>query len=541
VALLGTLGLIAGILAACGPTATPTQAPAQATQAPEAAAPTTAPEVVAPTTAPAPAGGPQRGGVLKHALATPGNLDPAFLNSISDDEIGRQWHDFFVYVDEDNQPDPERSLAASWKSNPDGTVWDFELRQGVKFHDGKELTAEDILFTFNRLRDEKIGAATVSLYANIADIKAVDDYNIQFTLKTSNPDFLLDLGDYHALVMDSNTKDFVTEFNGTGPWMIDSYLPEDRLVFKANPNYWMMGEDGKPLPYMDGMEYIFLNEASAQVEALRGGQVDWINYVDPEFVEPLKGDPDIVVATKTGNFHYAIHLRSDRKPADDVRVRQAIKLATDRQAILDTVALGMGTIGHDTPIGPSYGDFYLNAPDMERDVEKAKALLAEAGYPDGVTIELATMNALSAPAIATVWKEQLAEAGITVDIKTMPVDVYYTDVWLESDFGITDWGGRPYPQPYLQLAYMSDSPWSSSHFQDKELDELAVAAGKELDHAKRVEYYHQVQEILMDRGGVIVPFFQDGILAYRANVKPGIAPAALAAAEDLRRVWLEQP
>jgi ABC-type transport system substrate-binding protein len=115
--------------------------------------------VVTATPGPAPAAGPVRGGVLKHAVEAPGNLDPAFFSSIGDDEIGRQWHDFLVYVDEDSQPDPERSVAASWEANQDGTVWTFEIRQGIKFHDGKDLTADDIVFTFNRLRDPQVGAA----------------------------------------------------------------------------------------------------------------------------------------------------------------------------------------------------------------------------------------------------------------------------------------------------------------------------------------------------------------------------------------------
>jgi len=528
------------MLSACGPKEEATEEPAApATEKPAAPA-TEEPieEPVQPTEVPAPSG-PVRGGILKHAVEAPNNLDPAFLSSIGDDTIGRQWHDFLVYVDEDNQPDFERSLASSWEASEDGKVWTFKLREGVTFHDGKPFTANDIVFTFDRLRDEDIGAATVSMYANILDIEALDDYTVRFTLENSNPDFLLDLGDYHALVMDSETEDFQTEFNGTGPWMIEEYLPEDRLVFKRNPNYWMMGEDGEPLPYADGMEFLFLSEPSAQVEALRGGQVHWINYVPPEYVDVLEDDPNTEVAFKAANFHYVIHMRSDVEPASDIRVRQAIKLATDRQALADIVAPGFSIIGHDTPIGPAYGDFYLDVPPLERDVEKAKELLAEAGYPDGLEIELTVMDAVSAPTIATVWKEQLAEAGITVNIQMIPIDVYYGDVWLECDFGITDWGGRPYPQPYMNLAYMCDAPWNESHYCDEELDALALAAGSEMDHDKRVELYHQIQEIFMERGGVIIPFFQQSILAYRSNLI-GMKPAALAAAVDTRRVYLEE-
>jgi peptide/nickel transport system substrate-binding protein len=546
--LLGlSLAGASALAAQCAPTPTappatppPTEAPKPtATPVPTATSKPTDTPVPAPTATLVPAAGPKRGGIMKHALHAPGNLDPAFESSIADDEIGRQWHDFLVYLDEDNKPDKERSLATGWESNADGTVWTFEVRKGVTFHNGKDCTAKEVVFTFDRLRNKDVGSAAVALYASIKEIKALDDYHIRFTLDKSNPDLPLDLGDYHALIMDSEAKDFKTDKNGTGPWMIESYLPEDRLVFKRNPNYWLTAEDGKPLPYMDGMEYIFMNEPSAQVEALRGGQVHWINYVDPQFVSPLQADPNVKVAMKTGNFHYVIHMRCDKAPTNDNRVRQALKLATDRSAMLQTVALGLGDSGRDTPIGPSYGDYYLDVPEPKRDVAKAKALLAEAGYPNGLEIELTCMNSLSAPAIATVWKEQLKEAGVTVNIKLIPIDVYYTDVWLQCDFGITDWGGRAYPQPYLQLAYISTATWNSSHFKDEELDKLAEAAGKEMDHATRVELYHKIQQIFMERGGIIVPFFQKSVLAYRINVKPSIVPAALAAAEDFRRVWLE--
>jgi len=529
---------VSTLLAACAPkpTAEPTKVPVVPTEAPaEPTATSVPPTEVAEI-------GPKRGGILKHAVhPSSGNFDPAFLSNVADDEIAQQFHDKFVYLDDDAQPDPDRSLAMGWESNEDGTVWIFELREGVTFHNGKDLTAKDVVFTYNRLCDPDIGAPTVSLYANIKEIEALDDYHIRFTLETTNPDLPLDLGEPYGTVVDSDVEDFTTNFNGTGPFMIETYLLEDRIVFKRNPNYWMADEGGHSLPYLDGMEFIFLAEASAQVEALRGGQVHWINYLPPEYVETIEADPDIEIAVKTGNFHYVIHMRSDRPPANDNRVRQALKLATDRSALLESAALGYGVSGRDTPIGPVYGDYYLDVPEPKRDIEKAKALLAEAGYPDGLEIELVTPEIGSVPGIATVWKEQIAEAGITANVRLSPIDFYYgSGEWLECDFGITDWAGRSYPQIYLQLAYQSESSWNESHFQDEELDMLIKAAGQEMDHARRVELYHEIQEIFIERGPIIVPFFMDSMLAYRSDVKPGITMPFLAAIVDLRRVWLEE-
>jgi len=292
---------------------------------------------------------PQRGGVLTHALPPINTLDPAFLNSIADDEVGRTWHDFLVYVDANNQPDWRRSLASGYEVNEEGTVWTFHIRENVLFHDGRPLSAEDIVFTFDRLRDPDVGSATVDLYSNMLKIEAVDDHTVRFTLEKPNPDFLTyDLNDYHALIMDRFTTDFETQWNGTGPFMIEKYIPEDRLVMKRNPNYWVNDENGESLPYLNGYEFIFLSDPSAQVEALQAGQADWINYVSPEFVQPLEADPTITLVTKHSNVHYVIHMRADAEPTNDVRVRQAIKAATDNQEMLEVVGLGYGTVGNNS-------------------------------------------------------------------------------------------------------------------------------------------------------------------------------------------------
>ncbi len=526
--------IVSVLLSACGGAAPAAETPAAeqpATEQPAAEQPPTEAPVVSD----------KYGGILRHATYAVTVLDPAFLTSVPDDEAARQWHDFLVYIGEDNAPDPARSIAESWEYSEDGLTWTFKLRQGVLFHDGREMTSKDVKFTFDRLRDPEIGAATVALYSNIADITAPDDYTVVFTLKNPNPDFLKDLGDYHALIVDSNGKDFATEWNGTGPFILKSYTPEDRIVFERNPNYWMKDADGNQLPYLDGMEFIFMGDTTAQVEALRGGQIDYLIYLPSEYVAVLEGD-GIPVYQSPSNTAYVLRMRSDRGPAQDNKVRQALKLATDNEAILQGAFQGLGSLGGFTPFGPIYGEFYLDEPAPARDVEKAKALLAEAGYPDGLTIEMTCQEPSPVPAMCTIWKEQLAEAGVTVNINVVPADVYYgaDNLWLEADFAITDWGSRPYPQPYLDLAYTCNAKWNESHWCDEELDTLAAQAAKELDPAKRVEQYLQIQRIFNERGPIIVPFFVNNLWATAPNLK-GVTPTmGLGTSLDLRQVYFEK-
>ena len=523
--LLAVSGATASTLAACAgsPPPQPTAAPGGPGQ------PTTAPAAVG-TAAPA-ASGPKKGGVLKRGWQPPTTLDPALQTNVNEIAAVAQMYDWFVWIDEKNQPAP--ALATGWESSKDGTTWTFELRKGVTFHNGKPLTTDDVIFTFNRLKDKTIGAATADLYANISEIKAVDASHIQFVLAKPNPDLPADLGDYHAAVVASDTKDFKSTFNGTGPFMMDKFSPEDRAIFKRNPNYWMSG-----LPYLDGVQDLYAPQLTSHVEALRAGELHMVMGVPAELAETLKKEGKTTLLEGQTNMHFAIRMRCDRGAAKDPRVRQALKLATDRSAILQAARLGYGVTGRDTPIGPAFGDYYLNVPEPKRDVAKAKALLQEAGVAN-LQITLMAQNSFDVPKIATVWKEQLAEAGVTVDINVVPVDTYYQDDgWLQVDYGITDWGSRATPQPYLQLAYMTGAKWNETHWSDAELDQLATQAGSEMDHAKRVDLYKKIQQIFIDRGPIIVPYFEKSIVATLPTVK-GVAVHPDYSRSTMRSVYIE--
>ncbi|GAB4248448.1 MAG: ABC transporter substrate-binding protein [Thermoleophilia bacterium] len=468
------------------------------------------------TTAPAAV---KTGGVLKVGSQAATNLDPHFSTSIADIMLNHQVYDWLVEIDSKNQPAP--GLATKWDS-PDGKVWTFELRSGVKFHNGADFTADDVVYTFNRLRDEKVGAPTVALYKNITDIKATDPTHVVFTLATPNPEFPSDVGDYHAAILSKDVADPSKEWVGTGPFMIESYLAEDRAVLKKNPNYWMTDEAGTRLPYLDGVEFIFSPDIGGQVEALRGGEVQFVPGLTAELADTVKADPNLKLIDTTSNMHFVIHMRSDKgHVAADPKVRQALQLGTDHQGIIDQVRPGLAVVGNGTPVGPSYGDYYLDKAPVY-DPEKAKALLAEAGYANGLNITLFAQQALDVPAIATVWKDQMAKIGVNVDIQTVPTDVYYGEgdaSWLTVDFGITDWGTRATPVTYFKLAYTAGGDYNESHWTDPEFEEITKQIDSEMDRQKRVDLYQRAQEILIERGPVIVPYMEMPVAGTAANVE----------------------
>jgi peptide/nickel transport system substrate-binding protein len=439
--------------------------------------------------------------ILRVAMQPIVQTDPAQISTDSEVLVASHVYDYLVDVDPNNSVIPR--LAKLWDISEDGLTYTFQLEQNVTFHDGTPFSAEDVVWTFNRLRDPSSGYPTVDLYSNIETIEATDDYEVVFKLKQTNPFFLYDLSDNHALILKHETSD-LTNFNGTGPFIVTNYNPEDRIEFKANENYWVTGE-----PKLVGFSIIFFNDDTAMVDALRGGQVDLVMRLATPLYESLKDQPDITTLSMISNKFDVVRLRSDRSPGNDPRVIQAFKLATDRQVLFDLIQQGNGAVGRDSPIGPMYTKYYSESqPIPARDVATARDLLAQAGYPDGLKMDLYVPDTENRPDLAAALKDQWAEAGIDINIIVEPESVYYgNDGWLDVDLGITGWGSRPYPQFYLDVMLECNAKWNEAHFCDPEFDRLAKLAGSTMDEGERVQAYDQIQSILIERGPIIIPYF----------------------------------
>jgi peptide/nickel transport system substrate-binding protein len=440
-------------------------------------------------------------GVLRVAIQPIIQTDPALISSDSEVLVANSVYDYLVDVDAESNPVPR--LSTGWEISEDGLTYVFTLVEGVSFHDGSEFDSADVVWTFDRLRDPALEFATSSLFSNIVNIEATGDHEVTFSLANPNPFFLYDLSDNHALVLNAGTED-PTDFNGTGPFIVESYSPEDRIVLAANADYFIEGQPG-----LESVEIIFFTDENAMVDALRGGQADLIMRMSTPLFESLKGLEGIQTYDIPTNGFDLIRLRSDRAPGNDPRVIQAMRLATDRQAILELVQQGYGAVGNDSPIGPLYGSYHDDSANPPaRDVEAARALLAEAGYEDGLDLVLHVPNSGGRPDLAAVLQSQWAEAGINIEISVEPEEIYYgEDGWLEVDLGITGWGSRPYPQFYLDVMLVTGARWNESHFADSEFDALVQIAGSTLDEAERIEAYAAIQEILIERGPVIIPYY----------------------------------
>jgi peptide/nickel transport system substrate-binding protein len=441
-------------------------------------------------------------GVLRVAMQPIVQIDPAFISSDPEVLVASSVYDYLVDITAQNTIVPR--LAREWSVSEDGLTYVITLVENATFHDGTPLNSEDVVWTFNRLRDPNIGSGASDLFSNIANVEATGDYEVTFTLSEPNPFFLYDLSDNRALILATDTEDAATTFNGSGPFRVAGYSPESDIQLEANPDYFQSGKPG-----LAGIEITFFNDQTAQVEALRSGQIDLVMFLSTDLFVGLQNEPGLIPVQVDTNGFDLVRLRSDRAPGDDPRVTQALRLATDREAIYDLVLQGYGAIGRDSPIGPMYTEYYSEeTPLPERDIEAARQLLSEAGYEGGLDLELHTPDTGNRPNLAAVLKDQWAEVGVNVEVVVEPESVYYgDDGWLEVDLGITGWGSRPYPQFYLDTMLVCDAIWNESHFCDDELDSLAQAAGTTMNEEERVDAYNQIQALLIERGPVIIPYF----------------------------------
>lgn len=436
-------------------------------------------------------------GVLRVAWEVPATLDPIAASADTEIAFLNAVYDYLIDTDAGSTLIPR--LASEWSVSEDGLTYTLKIREGVTFHDGSPLTVEDVLWSLNRLQEAEI----IESLSSVTSIEAGEDNSVVFTLSATNPDFLYALSDNRALILKANAELIGEEFNGTGPFVLQEYLVGNRAVFTPNENYW----DGAPA--LESLEFLYFSDGQAAISALQGGELDVALRMDNATFLSLKDTAGFVGVDIPTNGHDLVRIRSDREPGSDVRVRQAFRLATDRQAIYDRIQFGFGAVGNDTPIGPLYADYFASEyPVPARDVEAARALLTEAGYADGLDMTLYVPNSGDRPRLAEVLKAQWEEAGIRVEIELQDEATYYADNgWLEVDLGITGWGSRPFPQFYLNESLKTGARWNESHFSDEELDTLIELAETSTNQEERVQAYKEIQRILIERGPLIVPYY----------------------------------
>jgi peptide/nickel transport system substrate-binding protein len=457
---------------------------------------------------------PKKGGVLKMGLGggeSTDTLDPGLADSPAPFSVNRQWGDAIVKVTADGQIEPR--LAESFSANADATEWTFVIRKGVKFHDGSDMTPDDVVATFMRHSDENSKSGALGIMKGISSISA-DGQNVVMKMDTGNADLPYLLSDYHLLIQPKGGVDNPSAGIGTGAYKIKSAEAGVRYVFEKNQDDWDTTRG-----HYDGVEILIINDATARNSALQSGQVDMINRIDPKVAKLLSKAPGVAVTNVSGRGHYVFIMHCDTAPFDNNDLRLALKYSINRQEMVDKILDGYGGIGNDIPINASYPLFDETLEQRPFDLAKATEHYKASGH-DGSPIELLVADGAFPGAVdaATLWQATANQAGIPLVIKKVPDDGYWSDVWNVKPFCASYWGGRPVQDQMYSTAYLSTADWNDTKFKNPEFDALILQARGELDLEKRKALYSQIAHILWETGGVVVPMFNDFIDAHSDKI-----------------------
>ena len=460
------------------------------------------------------AAGPKYGGSLVVAMvASSSTLDPAYIIDTADYAVTDLAYDNLLMIQPDFSVKPE--LATSWEANDDLSSYTFHLRRGVKFHHGKDFTAEDVLFTFNRLLDPVVDSPARAVLDPIEDIVAVDDYTVRFDLSGPNGFFLDTLSIFQARILpaDVDVERLTFEEFGTGPFILEEHEPAIRTTLVRNPDYW---EEGKP--YLDEFVIQGISEAAARDAALTNGDADLIFELGPQSVPGLEAHPDTTVLMASSFSYIGMGMRTITPPFDNILVRKAMQAATDRESINQAALLGMGIPARDHQIHPAHPAFATEYKPPDYDPELARSLLVQAGYPDGIDVDLYTSDiGPGMIELAVAYKESAAPAGIRVNIERVPPDGFFDSVWNVESFTVEYWFGR-IPDQALTVQTHSESAWNAPRYNNSTVDELIEKArGQDLEGQK--ESYGEIQRILIDEVPRLVVAFQPWMYGARKDVR----------------------
>jgi peptide/nickel transport system substrate-binding protein len=461
---------------------------------------------------------PKPGGKFRIGLghgSTTDVLDPAtwpnaFTGIMGTSLIG----DALVNVDQKNNVIP--ALAESFEPSDDAKSWVYKLRKGLTFHNGKSLTSEDVVATYNYHRGEGTKSAIKSALDQVADIKADGPDTVIFTLTSGSADFPYVTTDFHLPIFPA--KDGTIEWQnglGAGPYVLENFEPGVRGKFKRFPDYYGTA-------YFDEVEMLSITDVSARTNALISGDLDYIDRCDLKTIGLLKRNPDIEIDSVTGFAHYVAPMNVTVPPFDNVDVRTAIKYAINREDVVQKVLFGYGKPGNDDPIAPSIKYAVDPQPVHRYDPDKVKFHLQKAGLST-LKVDFSTSEAAFAGAVDTaiLMKEHAAQCGIDINVIREPDDAYWSDVWLKKPWCFSYWNGRPTVDWMMTTAYAADAAWNDTSWKHPKFNELLVAARAETDQAKRAAMYAEMQQILHDDGGIIVLMFNDFVTAHSKKVAHG--------------------
>jgi len=480
---------------------------------------------------------PKRGGRMKVAFKTGSpkdTADPARSGHAGDHARMFQLYNGLTSTGSDLKPVGD--LAESWEVNKDADEWIFKLRKGVTFHNGKTLEARDAVYSLRRILDPAVGSPHRSAMGDIDgnEMKALDATTVRIKLTRPNADLPAILASYHTGIIPDGFTDF-DKAVGTGPYKLKSFKPGLVTTLSRNENYRKTGR-----PYLDEIETSSVPDPVARVNALLSGEFHLVEALDAKLAEQVQKSSTALPFRSKSGYHTHLIMQVNQPPFNNPDVRMALKLLADRQRTLDLVYNGFGHIGNDQPISAVYPFYCDKIPQRAYDPAAAKELLKKAGQSN-LKLELFCSDANPGGVeLASIYRETAAAGGVDVQVLRQPAQGYWNAIWMKKPFSTGSWNMRATAGIFLSTVYQSDATWNETVWKRADFDNLLGQASKTIDNAKRAELYCQLQAMVSNDGGAIIPTFidlLDGVSRKLKGLKP--YPTGAMGGWQWEDVWLD--
>jgi peptide/nickel transport system substrate-binding protein len=505
--------VLGGVLAACGSSGSPSSSSSTGTAAGKA------------------------GATIKAAIIVPSAaINPVTVADQGGLDMLAQTGEYLSFSDQHLMLQPV--LAESWSANSTADVWTFKIRQGVKFHNGSPLTADDVVYTYKLQTNPKSGSSALSAFGGVLvpdGVKKVDDFTVAFHLEAPNGNFpyLTSSDNYNMIILPNNydPAKWQSTFVGTGPFVLKSYTPKVGASFTRNEQYW----GTKALPAET--QFTFYDTQTPQILALTGGTVDVVGQFSVTGGEQLLSGAYNVSKLKS-SAHRELSMRCDQAPFTDPRVRQAVALTLNRPQIIKALFKGFADPGNDSPFAPVFPSTDTSVAQRAQNVAKAKSLLSAAGHPSGFSTQLIGNDVQEIGEYAQIVAQSAKAAGIKISVKMENSSTYYGKAtfgnsdWLDATMSLVDYGHRSVPNVFLTAplqtinAKTGTGPWNAAHFANSQYDKLAAQYIGTVDLTTQKQIAGQIETLLLNETPIIFGYFYNYLSAWAKGVS-GVYPTAI--------------
>lgn len=478
---------------------------------------------------------PRRGGSLTIATqssSTADTLDPA-KGALSTDYLRtHMFYSCLTSLDEHLSP---KMMLAEDVATDDAITWTVRLRTGVQFHDGKPLTAADVVYSLNRHNDPALGSKARAVAQQFESVRATGPLQVEIVLKGANADLPAMLATSHFAVIADGTRNFSTA-NGTGAFRCKEFSPGVRTVGVRNPNYWR-----PKLPYLDEVLLIGIPDESARMNALLSGDVHWVNEVNPRSTRRIRNEPGFTVMESQSGLYTDLVIRQAVGFGRHPDFTLGMKYLIDREQMKRAAFRGYALIANDQPIAPSNRYFFAGLPQRPYDPERARFHLKRAGALGATLPVVASVAATGSVDMAMLLQQSAQKAGLNLALKRVSADGYWSNHWMKSPIGFGNVNARPTADMVFTQFFKSDAQWNESGWKNEQFDQLLLLARGETDEAKRKQFYADMQVLVHEKCGVGIPLFITNLEAFNSRVKGAVAHplGAFMGFTGAEHVWLE--